>query len=63
MTKSGQIGGNFSCCGNVNFCQFSSLIKATSGDRLAPFGKQKIVDELKTIPSFLSLFHIHNILI
>jgi hypothetical protein len=56
MTKSGQIGGNFSLSSCLRLSQRLLLTQATSGERSPPLGKRKIVEELKTLPSFVSLF-------
>ncbi len=44
-TKSGQSGGNFSCSSSVNASHRSFLTHAKSGERFAPFGSVKTVEE------------------
>ena len=55
-TKSGAMGGNFSRASGGRASQRSFLIQATSGERLAPLGSLKPVDESKTSPSPASSF-------
>ena len=53
MIKSGVSGGNFSRSSCFNASQRSSFIQATSGERFAPLGSRKMVDELNTIPNLV----------
>ncbi len=51
MIKSGQIGGNFSCCSRVKASHLAKDIQAASGERSPPLGSLKQVEESKTIPN------------
>jgi hypothetical protein len=53
MTKSGASGGNFSRSSTVSASHRSNFTQATSGERFAPLGSRKIVEELNTIPNWV----------
>ena len=50
MTKSGHKGKNFRLCSVVKDSHFSIVIQEASGERLAPFGNLKPVEESKALP-------------
>ena len=57
-TKSGQIGGNLVRCSGVRASQRSCIIQAKSGERLAPLGSLKQVEEsISAHKSVKSVFH------
>lgn len=58
MTKLGQIAGNLSCDSSVKASHRSNLTQATSGERSPPYGKRKMVEELKTFPNLVWRFQI-----
>ena len=60
MTKSGQIGGNFSFSSSVKASHLSNFIQAALGERIAPFAKIKPTSEPKTTPCDLSSFQFAN---
>src|SRR4028118_2254039 len=57
-TKSGAMGGNFCFCSGVSASHLSFFIQETSGERFAPLGSLKQVEESKQIPSLVCRFQI-----
>src|SRR4028118_713317 len=58
QTKSGAMGGNFCFCSGVSASHLSFFIQETSGERFAPLGSLKQVEESKQIPSLVCRFQI-----
>src|SRR6267142_6771643 len=57
ITKSGHNGGNPLRCSSVRAYQHDSLTHARSGERFAPFGNEKTVDESNPTPVPSALAH------
>ena len=56
ITKSGHKGKNFRLCSVVKDSHFSIVIQEASGERFAPLGNLKPVEESKALPKlFLRL--------
>lgn len=57
ITKSGQIRGNLSYCSGVKDSHLAKGIHTASVKRSAPLGNLKQVEESKTTPNLVCLFH------